>query len=32
VREMPRRISPPTISGESNIPLIEIIHACGVVC
>jgi hypothetical protein len=29
---MPRRISPPTIRGELNIPLIDIIHACLVVC
>jgi hypothetical protein len=29
---MPRRTSPPTIRGESNIPLIDIIHAQLVVC
>jgi hypothetical protein len=28
VREMPRRISPPTIRGELNMPLIDILHAC----
>jgi hypothetical protein len=32
VREMPRRISPPTIRGELNKPVIDIIHPRLVVC
>jgi hypothetical protein len=32
VREMPRRISPPSIRGELNMPLIDILHAFLVIC
>jgi hypothetical protein len=32
VREIARRISPPTIRGELNMPPIDILHACLVVC